>query len=449
MRFKHTSPGEWSPPSSSPEEAEEKQEVYVAYALSPSEFFLQMKSDEQALKQIQDDLFNQFAQPDDPSWLVDAPVVGSTYAAFHPLYDTWYRAIVKHVKGDMLCVQFIDYGDEADVVVANIRQLLPEHLKTVPTMAIEASIDLGQATVLWPEDICQQFASETFAKPFTADFGPVVNGVQLVRSLVFEGNDLVPVFTTFAFPPEHLREDATEAGNDSSFFSEPLSEFLPTIPVSDTPPRQEVSIEFFDFPKDDSEAQPVQLFVEAAQDLQGNLVGIEADQEEMFIEPADGVLKEPDAGIPQIHVEDELVSSEFASCPQSPAGEEFAAASDYGNSTGAEVNVVPAVVEGVRVLASDEEGNLMEDVPQKSPLDEACEQLDTAVEDVVEADVLFKIVLGPVKDGVQLVKAVVANGADLVPAFAELLRSSTPVPEGFLKSEIQVGDELVSSEFAS
>ncbi|KAK4011675.1 hypothetical protein OUZ56_020794 [Daphnia magna] len=136
-------------------------EVYVAYCISPDNFWIQRKEDESKVTEIQDQLYRELEGANAGSYRMQGqPIPGQIYAVNHPVYHTWYRAQVEFLDGHsgMAEVRFIDYGDRHKVSLSDFRHL-PSSLKDFPTMAVESSLNCQSRPKHWPEQALKYFNS--------------------------------------------------------------------------------------------------------------------------------------------------------------------------------------------------------------------------------------------------------------------------------------------------
>lgn len=205
----------------------EETEVYVAYAKSPSLFWIQMKKDEDTVAEIQDKLLELDGDNRD-TFRVIQPVPGDRYAAIHPEYGTWYRATFTYVKNGMADAYFYDYGDTHQVPITDFRSL-PASVMNIPSMAIRCSLSLQRD---WSKEATNYFISscppDVVCKVV---FGETSNGIQLIDSLVTPASDVMEVLSTMpssssrsASPDEYLDDVETPSEMKS-----------PTSPKDDSP----------------------------------------------------------------------------------------------------------------------------------------------------------------------------------------------------------------------
>lgn len=161
-------------------------DVYVAYSVSPDNFWIQRKEDENKVTEIQDQLYQKLGGVETDAYrMQERPNLEQIYAVNHPMYHTWYRAQVEFLDGHsgMAEVQFIDYGDRHKVNLADFRHL-PMNLKHIPPMAVESSLNLQSKPKLWPQGTLKYFNS--ICSPdmvFQVKFGAKSGNVQEIDSM--------------------------------------------------------------------------------------------------------------------------------------------------------------------------------------------------------------------------------------------------------------------------
>lgn len=116
-------------------------DIYVSHCNSPSNFFVQLASDEDEIFSILDKL-NSAPLSDTPVEL-DLLQSGDLVVAEYPVDGAWYRAVVQNKKKGMVQVQFIDFGNEATLLPLKIRQLGKQFLST-PRFSIHCTLEDGR-----------------------------------------------------------------------------------------------------------------------------------------------------------------------------------------------------------------------------------------------------------------------------------------------------------------
>jgi len=84
-------------------------DVYISYVKGPSQFWIQLKEDEQIINDVADELAKHVENKG--ARRVERPEVGQLYTMESPDYGGYYRVRVGSVDGKMMCATFIDYGD--------------------------------------------------------------------------------------------------------------------------------------------------------------------------------------------------------------------------------------------------------------------------------------------------------------------------------------------------
>ncbi|XP_073682787.1 tudor domain-containing 6 [Garra rufa] len=116
-------------------------DIYVSHCNSPSNFFVQLASDEDEIFSLLDKLNS--AQLSDPQVELDLLQSGDLVVAEYPADGAWYRAVVQNKKNGMAHVQFIDFGNEATLLPLKIRQLGKQFLST-PRFSIHCTLEDGR-----------------------------------------------------------------------------------------------------------------------------------------------------------------------------------------------------------------------------------------------------------------------------------------------------------------
>ncbi|XP_056623220.1 tudor domain-containing 6 isoform X2 [Triplophysa dalaica] len=111
-------------------------EVYLSHCNSPSNFYLHLKSEEDQILSI----LNELNCSQLSSAQVDLHVLqpGDVVQAEYPSDGAWYRAVVQNKDEDNVHVQYIDFGNEATLTPLQIRQLEKRFLNT-PLLSVHCS----------------------------------------------------------------------------------------------------------------------------------------------------------------------------------------------------------------------------------------------------------------------------------------------------------------------
>ncbi|XP_051501776.1 tudor domain-containing 6 [Myxocyprinus asiaticus] len=113
-------------------------DIYLSHCNSPSSFFVQLTSDEDAVFSLLDKLNS--SQLNDAQVDINSLQPGDLVKAEYPADGAWYRAVVQSKRDGMVQVQFIDFGNEATLAPLKIRQLGKQFLNT-PRLSIHCSLE--------------------------------------------------------------------------------------------------------------------------------------------------------------------------------------------------------------------------------------------------------------------------------------------------------------------
>ncbi|KAA0710831.1 Tudor domain-containing protein 6 [Triplophysa tibetana] len=113
-------------------------EVYLSHCNSPSNFYLHLRSEEDQILSI----LNELNCSQLSSAQVDLHVLqpGDVVQAEYPSDGAWYRAVVQNKDDDNVHVQYIDFGNEATLTPLQIRQLDKCFLNT-PVLSVHCSLE--------------------------------------------------------------------------------------------------------------------------------------------------------------------------------------------------------------------------------------------------------------------------------------------------------------------
>ncbi|KAK2576789.1 hypothetical protein KPH14_005431 [Odynerus spinipes] len=133
-----------------------KYNVYVSHIDSPSQFWIQLITEDEILQQKQAELQTEISTCPVINGILEE---GTLCAALYSIDNMWYRAEVLDADEDITTVRFIDYGntDVIDNKSNNIRELT-EKLKSMKKYAIKSRLDVMPIdSEDWSEATCERF----------------------------------------------------------------------------------------------------------------------------------------------------------------------------------------------------------------------------------------------------------------------------------------------------
>jgi len=161
-------------------------DAYVSHVKSASEFWIQLKEDEQIVNDIGEELAQHVEKG---ATRVERPVVGQLYAIELPDVGGYYRARVSSLDGNKVLASFVDYGDAHLVSIEKVFSM-PDRLGALPPLAIRCSMSRPK----WPLEAEKQFVMMTFdpAVVFRAVLRQSTSdeGIQVVQSLALDGKNI-------------------------------------------------------------------------------------------------------------------------------------------------------------------------------------------------------------------------------------------------------------------
>ncbi|XP_038607669.1 tudor domain-containing protein 6 [Tachyglossus aculeatus] len=115
-----------------------KTNIYVSHVNNLSDFYVQLTEDELELGVVSDKLNGPATRPDS---IIRPPYQeGDLICAVFSEDDLWYRAVItEKPSGDLIPIQFIDYGNTSVVKASNISSLVGP-VAAVPKMSIHCSL---------------------------------------------------------------------------------------------------------------------------------------------------------------------------------------------------------------------------------------------------------------------------------------------------------------------
>ncbi|XP_009509699.2 tudor domain-containing protein 6 [Phalacrocorax carbo] len=143
--------------------------VYVSHVNNPSDFYVQLESDEAQLNSISECLNNRTQAKNPCGQLFQA---GDLICAVYSEDSLWYRAVVKEKTSDnLISIQYIDYGNTS---VINVDQAdrLPENLLSIPAISIHCFLGglKCKKNTDWAEKAVLYFTRRTSEVLLTCEF---------------------------------------------------------------------------------------------------------------------------------------------------------------------------------------------------------------------------------------------------------------------------------------
>ncbi|XP_069582928.1 tudor domain-containing protein 15 [Ranitomeya imitator] len=182
--------------------------VYVSHVDSPSSFFVQLAKQEVEIFQLVEELNEMSFQVLNEKDLQNGLVVISQY----PDDEAYYRAEIKDILEDSFCVEFIDYGNKANVDSSCIFTL-PEKFLTIPRLSIPAfltGIQKLQGHTEWSNNVTEMFSEKVKSEPISCKF-MCKHDPQWEVNIILEGQSLsetlIQAFQCSSKPPAAITND--------------------------------------------------------------------------------------------------------------------------------------------------------------------------------------------------------------------------------------------------
>ncbi|XP_063296931.1 tudor domain-containing protein 15 [Pelobates fuscus] len=167
---------------------------YTCHINNPDDFYIQLAEHEETILLLAEDLNKENASFQVIS--VNDLKTGSLVIARYPEDLALYRAVIKEVKEEHVFeVEFIDYGNTANVDSSNIF-MLPDNFLTTPKLSIHASLsglDDLQTSDKWSENMLSSFSDLVNSKPLSLTFISVLNSWWKI-CLTYEGKTVADEF---------------------------------------------------------------------------------------------------------------------------------------------------------------------------------------------------------------------------------------------------------------
>ncbi|KFV52563.1 Tudor domain-containing protein 6, partial [Gavia stellata] len=142
---------------------------YVSHVNDPSDFYVQLESDEAQLNSISESLNNRTQAKNPCGQLFQA---GDLISAVYSEDNLWYRAVVKEKTSDnLISIQYIDYGNTSVINVAQAHRL-PEDLSSIPAISIHCFLGglKCKKNTGWAEEAVLYFTKRTSEVLLTCEF---------------------------------------------------------------------------------------------------------------------------------------------------------------------------------------------------------------------------------------------------------------------------------------
>ena len=147
-----------------------RHEVFVSHVESPSSFWLQLASSDEALNTLAEKLEATYSSGAVTLTLVE-PATGMQCCAKFSEDEQWYRGIVQSVDPNGVDVRFVDYGN-SEVVDRKDIKVLSQELANLPAQSIKCELLNGRppARSDWSENDIAAFSELVLDKSLYAEF---------------------------------------------------------------------------------------------------------------------------------------------------------------------------------------------------------------------------------------------------------------------------------------
>lgn len=161
--------------------------VYASHIDSPSSFFVQLARQEEEIIQLVEELNSMSFQV-----IVKQDIkIGLIVVAQYPDDEAFYRAEIKDILQDSLSVEFIDYGNVANVDSSCI-YILPNKFLTIPRLSIPVfltGVQNLQSHTEWSKNVTEMFSEKVKSDKFNCKF-MWKRGLQWEVSIILDGKSL-------------------------------------------------------------------------------------------------------------------------------------------------------------------------------------------------------------------------------------------------------------------
>ena len=218
-------------------------ECTITHVESPSEIYSQPVSSTPLAETLLGDLYTFYAEENFGKKL-ERPEIGTVCAA--PFTDgSWYRVRVTAVKSGEVSVQYVDYGNSAQVATVELRELDTKFLSN-PPHALRCSLNgirpIGSSGSDWITDCCASLTDSILDQNSTVTVLSVASDLCSVKMSV-AGRDVAQdlVRDGFAVANSHPPKSSTKDHQKDTLAIPPFSATVGS--------EMEVFVTFCDFPK--------------------------------------------------------------------------------------------------------------------------------------------------------------------------------------------------------
>uniref|UniRef100_K7GGP5 Tudor domain-containing protein n=2 Tax=Pelodiscus sinensis TaxID=13735 RepID=K7GGP5_PELSI len=197
--------------------------VYVSHVNNPSDFYIQLVTDEPQLNSISEVLNKTGTEGLNQQQLQVGNLICAVFSEDH----LRYRAVIKEKLSDeRISVQYIDYGNTSVVNVCEINKLL-EKYSSVPIMSIHSSLAGVQCKQLtdWTQEAVSYFSERTSEVQINCEFVEKLEDKWAIRLYDEQGMIADLINETFAMREESCATESfhrRKSGADVAHLCEPL-----------------------------------------------------------------------------------------------------------------------------------------------------------------------------------------------------------------------------------
>uniref|UniRef100_A0A674IPV4 Tudor domain containing 6 n=1 Tax=Terrapene triunguis TaxID=2587831 RepID=A0A674IPV4_9SAUR len=208
--------------------------VYISHVNNPSDFYIQLASDEPQLNNISEGLNNETGTEGLSQQQMQ---VGDLVCAVFSEDGLWYRAVVKEKLSDeQISVQYIDYGNTSVVNVCETNRLL-EKYSSIPMMSIHSSLAGVQSKQFtnWTQEAVSYFSERTSEVQINCEFVEKLKDRWEIVLYDKQGMIAVDLINeTFRMREESQSTEALDRRKSASSITDTKSFFWKTLEVDQT-----------------------------------------------------------------------------------------------------------------------------------------------------------------------------------------------------------------------
>ncbi|XP_068085142.1 uncharacterized protein [Anabrus simplex] len=148
-----------------------KENAVVVYAPSPGDFVMQLSSNLDKLMALMEDIASYYNSGQGKPLTKFSLRPGTPCIARYSVDGAWYRARVESVSGNTVGVYFVDYGNQEDVPLSDVQEIMPQFM-SLPAQGILCNLMGARPSegCQWASEMSESFVEMTEGKDLQTVF---------------------------------------------------------------------------------------------------------------------------------------------------------------------------------------------------------------------------------------------------------------------------------------